>query len=605
MDSSAQDRGDFLVSVIVVTYQSAAYISYCLESLTRSEDVDIEIIVVDNNSSDDTVVSIQDRWPDIKVIANDHNQGFAKACNTGVVHATGDFLVFLNPDCIVGEDSIAKLISQAQDEAVGLVGPLLIDGSGKLLPESARHIPTSAGALMKVLQLPFSKVAPYYAPIESDIAFPAPVLCGACMCVETSKYKQVGGFDESYFMYGEDVDLSVRFIKSGYQNICESGTSIVHFKGESADKGSMDHHHHFYRALELYHTKHGSSSSTTQSLGVSLLSGGLARQRYLFFHFRKWSTLILDAMMILGILLVVQFAWSLIKSGTLDYYGYFRYVDRYLIFSVIWLVVLALSGVYHEGPKRKRAFIGGLIGGVLVISMYALLPIDLRFSRMITLLGSVLVPLALLVRYGRSKRGKVYVISQERVPSALATYDAKSSDQVHDLDSHHEAIWNMHSTRLSDMIKAMKSSSCRHRFYDRVADATWSSYDSTSEGTYAMTSLPITITSSIHQLQKRLWDVLIALLLLVLSIVLPLLWRRSAILKIKELLLGSRTLIGYDESLALQLPETKPYLITCYPDKAQAQGKVHQALRYTTNYSILDDIYLTLTSPLRIISSLM
>ena len=163
----------------------------------------------------------------------------------------------------------------------------------------------------------------------------------------------------------------------------------------------------------------------------------------------------------------------------------------------------------------------------------------------------------------------------------------------------------MHSTRLSDMIKAMKSSSCRHRFYDRVADATWSSYDSTSEGTYAMTSLPITITSSIHQLQKRLWDVLIALLLLVLSIVLPLLWRRSAILKIKELLLGSRTLIGYDESLALQLPETKPYLITCYPDKAQAQGKVHQALRYTTNYSILDDIYLTLTSPLRIISSLM
>ena len=138
------------------------------------------------------------------------------------------------------------------------------------------------------------------------------------MCIRDS--------DESYFMYGEDVDLSVRFIKSGYQNICESGTSIVHFKGESADKGSMDHHHHFYRALELYHTKHGSSSSTAQSFGVSLLSGGLARQRYLFFHFRKWSTLILDAMMILGILLVVQFAWSLIKSGTLDYYGYFRYV---------------------------------------------------------------------------------------------------------------------------------------------------------------------------------------------------------------------------------------------------------------------------------------
>jgi len=357
MDTPDGHRGGYLVSVVVVTYHSASYISYCLESLFRSEKVDLEIIVVDNFSTDETVKIVNDRWPNVQVISNNSNFGFAKACNIGARQASGGFLVFLNPDCIIGEETIATLAAKASESNVGLVGPLLLDGSGRLLPESARTVPTSAAALTKVLKLPFSHVAPYYATIEKDEAFVAPVLCGACLCVEKARYNTIGGFDESYFMYGEDVDLSVRFLDAGYQNICESGTSIIHFKGESSDKGSMIHHHHFYKALELYHDKHASPSSSVQGMGVSLLSRGLARQRYLFFHFRKWCIVIIDALLILSVLLSTQFAWSFIKSGLIDYYGYFRYLNRYILYTVIWMIVLGLSGVYHDGPKRKRAFL--------------------------------------------------------------------------------------------------------------------------------------------------------------------------------------------------------------------------------------------------------
>ncbi len=605
MDNRAQDRDEYLVSVVIVTYQSASYISYCLESLSRSEGVDLEVIVVDNHSFDETLQIIKSRWPDILTIANDTNQGFAKACNIGAHQATGEFLVFLNPDCIIGEETIYTLVGQASKSDVGLVGPLLLDGSGNLLPESARNIPTSAAALTKVLKLPFSQVAPYYATIETDEVFAAPVLCGACMCTEKSKYKKVGGFDESYFMYGEDVDLSVRFLDAGFHNICESGTSIIHFKGESADKGSMVHHHHFYKALELYHKKHGSSSSSTQSFGVSLLSSGLARQRYLFFHLRKWISFITDAFLILCVLMLAQFVWSFIKSGIVDYYGYFKYLNRYILCTVIWMIILGLSGVYHEGPKRKRAFIGGLIGSGLVIGLYALLPIDLRFSRMITLLGAILVPLTLLAKYGRSRQGKAYAAMGHRESTSMSGYESLDVHQIANLAAHHEVVWDIGSFRFSDMISVIRTSNCSHRFYNPTDKSTWSSNDPHTEGSYMMSATSLNITSSIHQLQKRIWDVFIALMLIIISIFLPLLWRKNSFLKIRALLLGRMTLVGYDENMAVQLPETKPYLITCYHKEEEQQTQTQQALRYVTQYSIIDDVFLSLTSPHRIIASLL
>ena len=605
MDIRTEHHGEYLISVIIVTYQSASYISYCLESLLRSEGVSLEIIVIDNCSTDQTRTIIKDRYPTVHLISNAENEGFAKACNIGAKKAKGDFLVFLNPDCIIGEESLAMLVGEAHKTTVGLVGPLLIDGSGKLLPESARNLPNSLSALTKVLKLPLSKAAPYYATIETDGPFPAPVLCGACMCIEKSKYETVGGFDESYFMYGEDVDLSVRLIHAGYQNICESGTCIIHFKGESADKGSIEHHQHFYKALELYHAKHVSSTSVVQSMGVSLLSGGLARQRYLFFHFRKWFSALLDGILILGILLFIQFAWSYIKSGSIDYYGYLKYIDRYILSSLLWVIVLGLSGVYHEGPKRKRAFLGGLIGGILVIGLYALLPIDLRFSRMITFLSAILVPVGLLARYGASRKLKSYVVQHEKVTSSLEGYDLIALHQIPKLHSSDEVIWPFGVVPITTMLKTMKSSSCSHRFYDAVQDAMWNSSDPETEGYYSASALPITITSPVHQFQKRIWDIIIAFLLIVLSIILQLLWRKSSFQNIKQLILGRKTLVGYDDSLSVELPETKPYLITCYPGLKKDQIITQRAIQYVTNYSVFDDIFISVTAPLRIVASLM
>ena len=151
----------------------------------------------------------------------------------------------------------------------------------------------------------------------------------------------------------------------------------------------------------------------------------------------------------------------------------------------------------------------------------------------------------------------------------------------------------------------MKSSSCSHRFYDAVQDAMWNSSDPETEGYYSASALPITITSPVHQFQKRIWDIIIAFLLIVLSIILPLLWRKSSFQNIKQLILGRKTLVGYDDSLSVELPETKPYLITCYPGLKKDQIITQRAIQYVTNYSVFDDIFISVTAPLRIVASLM
>ena len=147
---------DISTSIIIVTYNVEGFITFCIDSLLRQEDAgQLEIIVVDNASLDSSVSIIKDRYPDIRVIANDENLGFSKACNQGAELATGDTLVFLNPDCIVEESAISKLVEKAKDPDVGIVGPLLIDGGGCVLPESARELPTTMSGLNKILGLPF------------------------------------------------------------------------------------------------------------------------------------------------------------------------------------------------------------------------------------------------------------------------------------------------------------------------------------------------------------------------------------------------------------------------------------------------------------------
>lgn len=226
----------------------------CLLSVQKAlEDIDSEIIVVDNNSKDDSCEMVKQLFPDVVLIENKENTGFPKGNNIGVGKAKGNYLCILNPDTVVSEDTFTKLLEFAQTkENLGIVGCKLIDGTGEFLPESKRNIPTPKISFLKML----GKSDTYYANYlsENEIG-KASIFVGAFMFVERQKYLEMKGFDEDFFMYGEDIDLSYRFLKQGYDNYYFGKTTIIHYKGESTSKDKV-YLQRFYGAMKIFYKKH-------------------------------------------------------------------------------------------------------------------------------------------------------------------------------------------------------------------------------------------------------------------------------------------------------------------------------------------------------------
>jgi len=242
------------LSVIILNYNVRYFLEQCLLSVQKAlKGIDSEIIVVDNASKDNSCEMLKKHFPDVILIENKENTGFPKGNNIGVAKAKGKYLCILNPDTVVSEDTFQKLLEFAQTkENLGIIGCKLIDGTGAFLPESKRNVPTPKVSLLKML----GKVNAYYANhlSENEIG-KATVFVGAFMFVERQKYLELNGFDEDFFMYGEDIDLSYRFFKKGYDNYYFGQTTIIHYKGESTSKDKI-YLKRFYGAMKIFYKKH-------------------------------------------------------------------------------------------------------------------------------------------------------------------------------------------------------------------------------------------------------------------------------------------------------------------------------------------------------------
>lgn len=230
----------------------------CLTSVEAAiKDLDAEIIVVDNHSSDDSCDMVKAKFPKVTLIPNAENYGFSKGNNIGVTYAKGEYLCILNPDTVVAEDTFKMLLPfvEAQNN-LGLLGCRLIDGTGSFLPESKRYVPTPSVAIKKMLGFTDSY---YVKTLDQKSIGNVPVLVGAFMMVKRDIYNQVGGFDEDYFMYGDDVDLSYKIEKAGYQNMYNGQSSIIHYKGESTLKDKV-YAKRFYGAMQIFYKKYFSSN---------------------------------------------------------------------------------------------------------------------------------------------------------------------------------------------------------------------------------------------------------------------------------------------------------------------------------------------------------
>ena len=220
------------ISVVIVNYNVRYFLEQCLLSVqAASSNLCVEIIVVDNNSSDDSCAFLKDKFPAVKFIENKENVGFSKANNQGVEIALGEFVLILNPDTVIAEDTMDKIFSFSKNRHnFGVLGVKLIDGAGCFLPESKRNIPSPLASFNKLFTFSKKQQSNYYAiHLNEDESGSVEILVGAFMFLKKSIYTEVGGFDTDYFMYGEDIDLSYRVLKKGYKNYYFSDSQIIHY----------------------------------------------------------------------------------------------------------------------------------------------------------------------------------------------------------------------------------------------------------------------------------------------------------------------------------------------------------------------------------------
>ncbi|MDR3713436.1 MAG: glycosyltransferase family 2 protein [Puia sp.] len=254
-----------MLSVIIVNYNVKYFLEQCLHAVEKAllqYPGPAGILVVDNASQDGSLEYLAPKFPSVRFIASPENTGFARANNLGLAASQGEYVLFLNPDTILAEDSLAVGVAfLSETPAAGAIGLRMIDGSGAFLKESRRGFPSPWASFCKLSGLttlfPDSRFfAGYYlGGTDATKNGPAPILSGACMLVRRQVLEHTGGFDERFFMYAEDIDLSHRIRLAGYANYYVASTTIIHFKGESTQKDAR-YVKQFYKAMSQFSHKY-------------------------------------------------------------------------------------------------------------------------------------------------------------------------------------------------------------------------------------------------------------------------------------------------------------------------------------------------------------
>jgi len=252
------------LSVIIVSYNVRYFLDLCLSSVRKAaEGINCEIFVIDNNSTDGSCLMVSTGYPEVKLIANTDNKGFAVANNQAIKQASGKYLLLLNPDTFIGEDTLRKCITFMDSHAdAGATGVMMINGRGKFLPESKRGLPDPATAFYRISGLTYlfprsARFNRYYlGNLDKTEIHSVDIISGAFMFLRREAVHKTGLPDESFFMYGEDIDYSYRILKEGYKNYYYPGVKILHFKGESTKKENIDFVVNFYKAMLIFVRKH-------------------------------------------------------------------------------------------------------------------------------------------------------------------------------------------------------------------------------------------------------------------------------------------------------------------------------------------------------------
>ncbi|MBC7694977.1 MAG: glycosyltransferase [Burkholderiales bacterium] len=385
------------LSVVIVNYNVKHFIEQCLFSVLKaSENFQCEVFVVDNNSVDGSVTLIKEKFPQVNLIVNKTNTGFSVANNQAIRLAKGEYVLLLNPDTVVQEDTFSKILAfmDAHPEAGGL-GVKMLDGQGNFAPESKRGLPTPEVAFYKMFG--FSRFFPkskrfgkyHLSYLPEDQLSEIDVMSGAFMLIRKSVLDQIGLLDETFFMYGEDIDLSYRIKKAGYKNYYFPDTQIIHYKGESTKRSSLNYVVIFYKAMAIFSKKHFSGSNAFWfnaliHLAIFLKAGLALLSRFL----KAFTVPIFDFSIITMGLFVIKNIYQQNTGVDGDIYSQKLLSVAFPLYAIAWIIMVYFNGGYDKPIKLLKIVRGVVLGTVFILLGYSLLPESLRFSRALILLGT-------------------------------------------------------------------------------------------------------------------------------------------------------------------------------------------------------------------------
>jgi GT2 family glycosyltransferase len=638
-----------LVSIIIVNYNVKYFLEQCLNSVLRAtETITAEVFVVDNNSNDGSLQYLEPKFPTVHFIANEHNDGFAKANNKALQYCNGDYILYLNPDTIICENCIQRCVQFLEANAdCGGVGVRMIDGSGSFLPESKRAFPSPRASFFKLTGLAkvfsHSKLFNQYAlgHLDEYKNNEVDVLAGAFLMSRRTIIEACKGFDEIFFMYGEDIDLSYRIQKMGYKNYYLADTSIIHFKGESLKKGSSNHVKMFYGAMSIFVLKHfGKSKGGLFANGIQLAILLRASVAFLKRGFKKIGLQILDAITIVASLFFVEKCWVHFERNGLPFT---QTAEPYFIigFATIYLIAAALSGMYDKLYKPVKAIWASFIGIVVMVASYSLLPESQRFSRGVIIIGGLLA--GILVTASRWFFVKLGFIENQRDESKIkqtcivgsinefnyvaeifkkAGLEERIVGRVAIGNDTDTAIGNLHQLYLLivsmqieevvfcegtltyyQIIQTIQTlpHNIGYRFIGNNTNSIVGSDSNATTGETFTAEGFYQINQSYHKRMKRLVDVCTALIIFIGFPVHMVLLKKSAqVFKdAASVLLHNKTWIGYCTS-NIHLPIIKTGVLSCYGLRTQTAHPLnHDALQkldvlYAKNFDFWQDVRLLL-----------
>lgn len=385
----------FDLSVVIVNYNVTYFLEQCLNAVfAAKKNLRLQVFVVDNNSVDGSVEMVQSKFPEVHLIANKENVGFSRANNQALVLSDARYAVLLNPDTVVEEDTFTKVVSFMDEHPdAGGLGVRMVDGKGRFLPESKRGLPTPMVAFYKIFGL--SKLFPkskrfgryHLGYLSEHEVNEVDVLSGAFMLMRKETLDKVGLLDETFFMYGEDIDLSYRIQLGGYKNYYFPETKIIHYKGESTKKSSVNYVFIFYKAMVIFAKKHFSQNnaklfSFAIHLAIYLRASVSIIRRFLL----QISFPSIDLAVSLSGLYFLAERWKMKEILFPEIATHFL-IPAY---AFIWMLSGLVFGIYDKGSRHRLIFKSVFFGTIFILSTYALLPKEWQFSRLYILLGALL-----------------------------------------------------------------------------------------------------------------------------------------------------------------------------------------------------------------------